>query len=86
MSGSTAAGRHDMCMLLWLVICVCALLYEQNKVLLEGREKELEGCRRSQNEVSSMETYIHVHTVYSISCMWPDTEGKVGFKSWKMLC
>ena len=39
-------------------MCVCALLYEQNKVLLEGREKELEGCRRSQNEVSSMETYI----------------------------
>ena len=68
MSGSTAAGRHDMCMLLWLVICVCALLYEQNKVLLEGCEKELEGCRRSQNEVSSMETYIH--TVYSISYMY----------------
>ena len=53
MSGSTAAGRHDMCMLSWLVICVCALLYEQNKVLLEGCEKELEGCRRSQIEVGT---------------------------------
>ena len=48
-------------------MCVCALLYEQNKVLLEEREKELEGCRRSQNEVGSMETYrlvrhlLHVH-------------------------
>ena len=34
-------------------MCVCALLYEQNKVLLEGCEKELEGCRRSQNEVGT---------------------------------
>ena len=64
MSGSTAAGRHDMCMLLWLVICVCALLYEQNKVQLEGCEKELEVhvSRRSQNEVGSMETYIQCTT------------------------
>ena len=46
-------------------MCVCALLYEQNKVLLEGCEKELEIAKRSQNEVSSMETYIHVQCTVS---------------------
>ena len=72
-------------------MCVCALLYEQNKVLLEGCEKELEGCRRSQNEVSSMETCIHVQCTVSPACsqilkVFGNEGNLFQIKSWKMLC
>ena len=45
-------------------MCVCALLYEQNKVLLEGCEKELEGCRRSQYEVSDVKLLFRCIKLY----------------------